>query len=36
MLADVIIAIIFTVIIAVILFKSEDKIEKWQKDISKR
>ena len=36
MISDVIIAIVFTVIVAIALFKSEDKIETWQKRISKK
>ena len=36
LISDVVIAIVFTVIAAVVLFKSEDKITKWQEEISKR
>jgi len=36
LIGDVVIAIVFTVIVAVALFKSEDKIAEWQKEISKR
>jgi len=35
-MADLIIAIVFTVFTTVILFSNEDKIANWQERISKR
>ena len=35
-MADLIIAIVFTVIAAIALFWNEEKITKWQEEISKR
>lgn len=35
-MADMILAIVFTVIAAIALFWNEDKIAEWQKEISKR
>lgn len=34
--SDIVIAIIFSVISAVVLFKSEDKIAAWQEEISSK
>lgn len=35
-MADLIIAIIFSIIAAIILFKNENKIETWIKEVTRR
>lgn len=36
LICDIVLAIVFTIIAAVALFKNEDKIAAWQEEISKK